>query len=271
MCGRMVRVWDEALRRWVFRVDPAFEGRAVADLITRNQYNIAPSLRIPILASALLDPGGETLGGAPAHSEDLQQQPSDSGPRDPLRDPHTRQPAEAFTAAFRLQPARWGFPRPGNKGGVVMNTRIESALESPMWRTPFANSACIVPATGFYEWRTKDGTREPHYIRRADGKPMLLGGVAAWRGAGEAARLRASVVTCTPNKQMASLHDRMPVIVEEEDVGRWLTGNTDARLDLAVPSATQLKMHRVGDAVNNAKTDGGPALLEPLLGQARLE
>lgn len=246
----MVRVWDEALKRWVFQLDPAFEGRAVAELLTRSQYNIAPSLRIPILASTNLVPIGPVVYNGDAALEARLEDELDT------EGPHTN----AAMPGFAFQAAKWGFPR---GPGLVVNTRIES-VDSPMWASAFRESPCVIPATGFYEWRQDGKKRTPFFIKRSDGLPMLFGGAAAWRTFKDTTKLCASVVTTEPSEAMRALHDRMPVILEEKNVAEWLSQGPYERRGLSGPNSVGLDIVEVGPAVNDARTDGGPALLKPV-------
>ncbi len=156
--------------------------------------------------------------------------------------------------------ARWGFPIAKRPNGVF-NTRIETAFESPMWRGLIGSRNCLFPVKGFYEW-SQDKRHAPHFVSRADGQPMLLGGIMGERTwDGESLRC-ASIVTCGPNELLQNVHDRMPVIIEESDAKTWLHGGAEATLELAGPAGDVLQMHEVGAVVGNAANDG-PELIEP--------
>lgn len=121
----------------------------------------------------------------------------------------------------RLEVARWGFPFPGSRRDVI-NTRLERALESPLWRGLMRGHRAVVPVTGFYEWSHADGSGQPHFVRRADGDVMALAAVADVRAADGRERLCLSIVTCAANRAMAGIHDRMPAILEDAQVDEWL-------------------------------------------------
>ena len=161
--------------------------------------------------------------------------------------------------APRMAVARWGFPIPQRPNGVF-NTRIETAAESPMWRGLIGKSHCLFPVAGFYEWRRSGKQRVPFYIHRADGRPLLLGGLVQDRRVDGMGTTCASIVTCAPNAMMATVHDRMPVVVEEADAAAWLAGNA---FDLAVPAGDVLIKHQVGPDVGDTKNDR-PELMQPV-------
>lgn len=157
--------------------------------------------------------------------------------------------------------ARWGFPIPQRPNGVF-NTRIETALESPMWRGLVGRSHCLWPVAGFYEWR-RGKHKTPFYVYRSDGQPMLIAGVIqdrAWQGE---TKTFGSMLTCAPNEWMATVHDRMPVIIEPAAAHAWLGADANAALDLAVPAGDVLSMHQVGPDVGDTKNDR-PDLMEPV-------
>lgn len=163
----------------------------------------------------------------------------------------------------KMTVARWGFPIPKRPNGVF-NTRIETALESPMWRGLLGQSHCLWPVAGFYEWRRDGKRRTPFYVHRSDGQPMLIAGVIQDRTWNGGVKLFGSMLTCAPNGLMASVHDRMPVVIETDAAHAWLSADIDAALDLAVPTAeSTLSMHPVGPDVGDTKNDR-PELMEPI-------
>lgn len=121
---------------------------------------------------------------------------------------------------------RWGLiprwaddPRIGNR---LINARSETASEKPSFRDAFARRRCVVPATGFYEWRTVGRKKIPHVFRRRDGMVFAMAGLwERWRSP------NGPVETCTLLTRQSvapidELHDRMPVIFAPEEIGGWL-------------------------------------------------
>jgi len=122
--------------------------------------------------------------------------------------------------------ARWGLLPSWAKDGQGMprpiNAKSETAALKPMFRHAFRKSRVLVPADGFYEWKTLAGKKQPYLIRMRDGLSFGMAGLLErWQGPdGEA--LSFAVLTTRPNQLMAQIHDRMPVIVKPEDYARWL-------------------------------------------------
>ncbi len=179
-------------------------------------------------------------------------------------------------AATRLVWCTWGLvPRwardPQTLKTRPINARIESVAERPMFRDAWRRGQRgLVPADGFYEWREENGRKQPWFIRRRDGAPLLL--AALWDTWGTQPMLTCTLLVGPPNALLATLHDRMPVIIAIEDGGLWL----DARLPaaevrrLTAPvSAGALEAYPVSPRVNTADHDG-PACILPLTDRQRV-
>ena len=143
----------------------------------------------------------------------------------------------------------WGFPSPAQGGRTVFNTRIETALRQAtdgrgMWVTPITNGRCIVPVRAFYEWWTQPGTPRAGSDSEASGKRSRRPQVA-FQLAGHRIFLiacvrqgeRFSVVTTEPNASVASVHNRMPLVLGPGESSVWLGNDWPS---LADRSAIQL-------------------------------
>jgi len=176
-----------------------------------------------------------------------------------------------------LTTLRWGLipswaedPKVGYK---MINARAESVFTSPAFRTSIRKKRCLIPADGFYEWRRQaEGPKQPYLIHRPDGQPLALAGIwSTWKEPESGDWLRScAIVTTTPNELMASIHDRMPVILPESAWDRWLDPELDdiAELrDLLVPFvADELEAYPVSLMVNSTRNDGAD-LTAPIKGE----
>jgi putative SOS response-associated peptidase YedK len=165
--------------------------------------------------------------------------------------------------------ARWGLiPRWAVEASdfkmLLFNARSETIAEKPAFRDAARNVRCALPASGFYEWRLIEGRKQPYFIQRRDGAPLLFAGLYAERPQGEP-HLSAALLTTDANALMRPLHERMPVVLEREDLMRWLDPNErDVRAfaDLFVPRDDDvLEAYPVGIAVGNARIDD-PGLVQ---------
>lgn len=178
----------------------------------------------------------------------------------------------------------WGlipsWAKDAKVGMKMINARSETALAKNVFKTALTKGRrCLVPMDGFYEWRAPgpDGpvnakgkpVKQPLFIHRADGEPLAVAGIwESWSPpeAAEGQRLySATVFTTSANKDMAPIHDRMPVIIPARHWEAWLDPATDLeRLSgLLVPAPKGLlAMHEVSTEVNNVRNKG-PQLVEP--------
>ncbi len=167
---------------------------------------------------------------------------------------------------------RWGLVPHWARDEKAMqhpvNARSETLPEKPMFRGLLKNNRCLVPATGFYEWR-EDGKRKvPYYIRLKGGLYFSFAGLYdTWQDPGGADRPTYTIVTTNANVLVAPVHDRMPVILRREDEGRWLSGSLLAAPDLhailAPYPAGQMEAYPVEGRVNNPAVDE-ETLVRPL-------
>ncbi len=130
---------------------------------------------------------------------------------------------------------RWGlvpfFAEGPKSRSPLINARAETVETAPAFRTSFARRRCIVPAEAFYEWRRHRDPEtnrivrsEPFAIRRRTGEPLAFAGVwAIWRNRETAERLYSlAIVTGPPNGLVATVHDRMPIVLDPGDWDTWL-------------------------------------------------
>jgi len=175
----------------------------------------------------------------------------------------------AGEAGRRLGAMRWGFvpqwyKRPTD-GPLLINARAETLADKPAFRAAARARRCLIPADGFYEWtKGADDARLPWYIRRRDREPMVMAGVWQDWGPEEARITTCAIVTTAANPDIATLHDRMPLILEPADWVLWLgeAGHGAARLMRPAPEAT-LEAWRVDPAVNSNRAEG-EALRAPI-------
>ena len=165
---------------------------------------------------------------------------------------------------------RWGLIPTWAKDKAVgyrmINARAEGIADKPAFRQPFRHQRCLIPADGFYEWRQEDGRKQPYYIHRTDGRPMVFAGLwSRWHGSEIIESC--AIITGRPNAVVAPIHDRMPIILEPADYTAWLESDNPLLLQqlLQPLPAERLEAYPVGLAVNRP-ANGGPGLIAPLAG-----
>lgn len=179
----------------------------------------------------------------------------------------------------RLEPARWGLV-PGwakdPKIGVrAFNARSEELEDKPMFRGALAKRRAVIPASGYYEWKTLDGAKIPHYIHPADDEPLFFAGLYEWwkdpakaDDAPDRWLLSFTILTRDAIGHLGSIHDRMPLFVDVDHADAWLDPTTDnvrdvldAAIDAAPAVADTLEDHVVSSAVGNVRNNS-PALID---------
>lgn len=157
--------------------------------------------------------------------------------------------------------------------GRLINARAETAPDKPSFREAVVRRRCLVPATGFYEWRRAGQTvKQPFNITPVEGVFFAFGGLwERWQppptpdGPGGALETF-SILTCAANADMAGLHDRMPVIIPQAAFNAWLDpGLADlaALAHLVEPAAPgSLALAPAHPSVNSVRNEG-PELLRP--------
>jgi putative SOS response-associated peptidase YedK len=169
----------------------------------------------------------------------------------------------------RLGLLTWGLvPRwRDERGAGIINARAESVCEKPSFREAFERRRCLVPADGFYEWKKEGGRKVPYWIHPRGGGVMSFAGIwERWSRPGEGPRHTFTILTTHASDDVASIHDRMPVVVAPADRDRWLDRSADpAELHalLRPPPAGSLESHPVSTRVNRPGEDD-PGLIEPV-------
>lgn len=173
-----------------------------------------------------------------------------------------------------LDMLRWGLipswardPAIGNK---MINARAETVAEKPAFRSALARRRCVVPASGFFEWKKEGKGKVPHWIHRADGGPLALAGLwETWRPEGAEPVHTFTILTTSASGDVAGLHDRMPVILDGDARQDWLSPDTPAAdlVDLLRPAPEgTLRAYAVSTAVNRPSYDA-PDLIVPVVAE----
>jgi putative SOS response-associated peptidase YedK len=181
-------------------------------------------------------------------------------------------PVVVATAQGReLRAMRWGIvagpTRPGMKPISPFNARSETVFEKPMFKRLIDRRRCVVPANGYYEWQTIAGRKEPFLFGVADQPVLGFAGIYEVFHFGHDVLESFAIMTTTPNEFAAKFHNRMPVILAEEDEERWLDstigGHAVAGLLRPFP-AELMTATRVSSGVNDVRNEGRKLLdLDP--------
>lgn len=171
-----------------------------------------------------------------------------------------------------LRNMRWGlvphWARDPAVGSRMINARAESAAEKPAYRTPFRQRRCLLPATGFFEWKRIGAGKQPMLLRRRDGRPFAFAGLwDRWHPKEGEPVESCTILTTEPNDLVVDVHDRMPVILPPEAYEPWLDPDLQEPADLQsllIPyDASEMIVHPVSPWVNATAHDD-PDCIEPV-------
>jgi putative SOS response-associated peptidase YedK len=191
------------------------------------------------------------------------------------------EPDDEATRRVRLM--RWGLVPswakagadggPDTKGPLLINARSDKVATSPVFRNSAKSKRCLVPMDGWYEWRAnaesvtgKKTPKTPFFMHRDDGDLLFMAGLwSVWKPAKDTAPLLScTVITTDAVGELAEIHDRMPLLLAEDDWDAWL--NPDAPLDADLlarpPDVRDIELRQVSTLVN-AVRNNGPELLVP--------
>jgi putative SOS response-associated peptidase YedK len=196
------------------------------------RYNIAPSQNVPVVIH-----------------------PPRTG-----RDNEIRMMTWGLVPSWSKDPTR--SPKP-------INARGDSLDKKPMFRELLRYNRCLVPATGFYEWKNEHWGKTPYYIRMKDNSLFAFAGLYdQYRASDGQPVLTFTIITTEPNAVVSPLHDRMPAILRRENEEQWLEPRIlyrDQVSEILEPyPADQMISYPVSKAVNNANAEG-ENLIKPVL------
>lgn len=176
------------------------------------------------------------------------------------------------TGRRRLSLLHWGLVPSWAKdkkiGYRMINARSETVQEKPSFRNAFRRRRCLVPTSGFYEWKKSGDTKTPYYISMKDADGFAFAGLwERWQENDDTDPLD-SVTICTTdaNDFMLPLHQRMPVILRPGDYDAWLdrqNSGDEVTYSLLKPwPRHNLQAWPVSTVVNNPRNEGAD-LVQP--------
>ncbi len=173
----------------------------------------------------------------------------------------------------RLERAKWSlipaWAEDDKLKFSTFNARSEDAATKATWKDSVRSHRCLIPASGYYEWKLEDGAKTPFYIHGKE--PLAFAGLYSWwrRDSESPWILSATILTMPSVPQLAEIHDRNPVPIPKEYWATWLCPETtgsqllvDEAAAQAVGVASQLEFHRVLPVRGN-----GPELIAPITGE----
>lgn len=164
----------------------------------------------------------------------------------------------------RIGQLKWGlvptWAQDEKIGYKMINARAETLQEKPAFKRLFERKRCIIPADGFYEWQQRKSGKQPMRIMMKSGELFAFAGLFdTWIKPDGQKVHSCTIVTTKPNEVVKDIHDRMPVILRQEDEAIWLDREKyDAELlrSLLVPyDPEEMRAYPVSTIVGSPKND----------------
>ena len=155
----------------------------------------------------------------------------------------------------------WGlipfFSRYGIRTVSTYNARSEELRTKSIYREPFSHRRCLVPATGYIEFTGPKRRKVAHLFTRTDGQPLALGGLwDRWMSIDTSQKKETfTIVITAPNSLAERFSDRMPLVLELDDIEAWLRASPDEAAALMRPAQDVLQERSLGKAINNVKNN----------------
>lgn len=153
-------------------------------------------------------------------------------------------------------------------GNRMINARAETLAEKPAFRSAYKYHRCLIFADGFFEWQARPGLKSkvPHFVRLKSGAPFAFAGLwEHWQSTDGSEVRSATIITTGPNVLMASLHNRMPVILQSNAYAQWIDSAPqapDSLQNLLVPFPTEeMEAYPVSTLVNSPGNDSAECIL----------
>lgn len=186
-------------------------------------------------------------------------------------------PVVAVRSPAKIYLMRWGlipfWAKDIKIGYSMINARCEGIEDKASFRKPIRSQRCLVPATGFFEWKRlkleKKEEKIPWNIKVKGRDLFYMAGLYdVWKAPEPDGRelLSYSIITCPPNKFMSNIHDRMPVIIDQKDEAKYLDNDTPLKeiLELLKPyPESKMEGWPVSKEVGSPKNNY-PELVEPV-------
>ena len=172
--------------------------------------------------------------------------------------------------ARALRFVRWGFKPYWMRQSKLapVNARAETVMTSRTFRDAVKRWRCLVPADGFYEWQAGPGQKRkrPYYVRLKGSGLFAFAGLWSPEHAESGTPSSCTIITTSANSLVAPIHNRMPVILDPGDEGRWLDPHlldpVAIRSCLRPFPAERMETYAVSALVSSPRNDGNE-LIEP--------
>ncbi|REL28599.1 SOS response-associated peptidase [Thalassotalea euphylliae] len=122
---------------------------------------------------------------------------------------------------FQQLNATWGI-QPEWSNRLLINAQAETVNTKPTFKAAFGHSRCLVPCSGWYEWKAENGKKEKYAFTHANKQPFLMAGILY-----DLAAPKLVTLTTSPNEKCGEIHQRMPVLIQPAHIDYWFNAQPD--------------------------------------------
>lgn len=177
--------------------------------------------------------------------------------------PTQKSPVITKNSPNNIQLMNWGIKFPWMKGsGILINARAETLSIKPTFKG-LLNNRCVIITSGYYEWKSEEGRKVPYLIKTEDATYMPMAGL--YEVGGGDGSYNFLIITKKASDQIKHLHERMPVLLDDLLVEKWLDkdADIDQLIDMLTNVTHRLEFYQVSDRVNSIRNNDS-MLIKPV-------
>ena len=165
----------------------------------------------------------------------------------------------------KLVECTWGYYpqwlKDQSNSKPLFNTRFESLLEKKTFISAFKSSRCLIPISGWYEWKVIDDTKQPFFFKHKDTQNMFAAGLF-WNRSDSTTEI--TIITTAAPIEINEVHDRSPLILDDVSMGIWLSDDNseDIHANISHDFGDIIEHYQVTRSVNNPKNNNASLIEE---------
>ena len=165
----------------------------------------------------------------------------------------------------KLVECTWGYYpqwlKDQSNSKPLFNTRFESLLEKKTFISAFKSSRCLIPISGWYEWKVIDDTKQPFFFKHKDTQNMFAAGLY-WNRSDSTTEF--TIITTAAPIEINEVHDRSPLILDDVSMGIWLSDDNseDIHANISHDFGDIIEHYQVTRSVNNPKNNNASLIEE---------
>lgn len=163
---------------------------------------------------------------------------------------------------YRVGLLKWGYIAPFSQDEkrIMINAKAETIHQKVSFSHAFKHKRCLILADGFYEWVKNDKEKLPYRIIKKDATLFPMAGIYNTYTKSDGTKVHTTlIITTQSNELMKNIHDRMPVIIKENDIKNWFDPHSEHEKninDLLNPyDPNFMEVYRVSKKVNDTTND----------------